>query len=186
MPEWFYTGNTIDLEAPEAQCELCDHPDIRYQFIIQNEYTGNELLIGSECITKFDIRAVDEWGDRMGTFDTAEVVRRDRNKLITEAKRKRLINAMVALARVDEQFNIDSLLVYFEKRGAFTPKQLGLVLWRLETHGIEHTKSDFKVTIKRDREKQQLKNLEEWQAEKIWPCLTTSQREWYNSHKKTR
>ena len=50
LTEWYYTGDTYDLETPCEDCELCDHQDIRYQFVIRNENTGHELLIGSECI----------------------------------------------------------------------------------------------------------------------------------------
>ena len=50
LAEWFYTGETYDLESPSADCELCGHQEIRYQFTIKNRQTDNELQIGSECI----------------------------------------------------------------------------------------------------------------------------------------
>lgn len=62
LREWRYTGDFHDLEAPIENCQLCDHPDIRYQFEIRNLLTGNTLLIGSECINRFGIAATDEEG----------------------------------------------------------------------------------------------------------------------------
>jgi hypothetical protein len=32
LKEWLYTGDMYDLEEPVETCELCEHPDIRYQF----------------------------------------------------------------------------------------------------------------------------------------------------------
>jgi|SRR6185437_1860839 len=62
LTEWHYTGNTHDLEEPVEACELCEHPDIRYQFEIVNRHTHQTLLVGSECIHKFEIGAIDEAG----------------------------------------------------------------------------------------------------------------------------
>jgi hypothetical protein len=30
--EWLYNGEMYDLEYPCETCELCEHPDLRYQF----------------------------------------------------------------------------------------------------------------------------------------------------------
>ena len=62
LAEWLYTGDTYDLEKPIETCELCGHPDLRYQFRIENRHNGNELLVGSECINRFTIRATDSFG----------------------------------------------------------------------------------------------------------------------------
>jgi hypothetical protein len=52
LSEWLYRGEMYDLGEPCELCGLCEHPDLRYQFKIVNSYNGNELLVGSECITK--------------------------------------------------------------------------------------------------------------------------------------
>jgi len=62
LREWIYSGETYDLQEPRETCELCDHPDLRYQFKIINKLNLNELLVGSECINKFGILAVDDDG----------------------------------------------------------------------------------------------------------------------------
>jgi hypothetical protein len=131
LAEWHYTGDTYDLEYPCEDCELCGHRDIRYQFTIRNRHTRSELLIGSECITRFDIRAVDESGNILEQEDTKKAVSRDRRKLITDAKQKRMIEALIQLAKKDEKFDISSFIDYFRDRGAFTPNQLSLLLFVL-------------------------------------------------------
>ncbi len=177
LKEWFYTGETYDLGQPLEDCEICGHSGIRYQFTIQNRNNKNELLIGSECITRFDISAIGENGEILNREGTSKKVRKDRNKLVTEARKKRLINTLVQLSSVEEEFNINSFIEYYDKREAFTPKQLKTLIWRLNTHEIKYKKSDFKMTIRRNREKEQLSSFEAWELETIWDCLSSSQKE---------
>ena len=51
LKEWYYAGTAYDLEAATEDCELCDHPNIRFQFEIYNQFTEQVLMVGSECIT---------------------------------------------------------------------------------------------------------------------------------------
>jgi hypothetical protein len=81
------------------------------------------------------------------------------------------------LIYADNDFDIQSFVDYLQRRGAFTPNQLATVLWRLSKFRIPHNPKDFKLTIKRNREKVQLKGLKDWQIAKIKPALTASQRE---------
>ena len=179
IAEWYYTGNAYDLDAPIETCELCSHPDIRYQFEIANEETENELLVGSECIKRFRISALDDRGGRLNEHESRQKVDRDRTKLIADSKQRRVINALVALSMDDDEFNIDSFIKYYREREAFTPNQLKVVIWRLNEHEIDYRPSDFKMIMSRNRERGQFRRLEGWQVKKIWPCLSSSQRKWY-------
>lgn len=181
LAEWYYTGDTYDLEQPIENCELCGHSDIRYQFTIRNHHNANELLIGSECITRFDIPAVDEKGVALTSKETRKVVAKDRRKLITDAKERRMIQTLIELKKKEEGFHVDSFINYFKERGAFTPKQLALVIWRLNANAVEYHVSDFKLTIRRAREKEQLLQLKNFQIEAILPCLSGTQQKFLQS-----
>ncbi|WP_149496853.1 hypothetical protein [Roseiconus lacunae] len=179
IAEWFYTGNAYDLEQPIEHCQLCGHPDIRYQFEIENEHTSNDLLVGSECIKRFRISAIDESGSRLSERASREKVDRDRSKLIQDAKQRRVVNALVALSIADEEFEIESFIKYYRERGAFTPNQLKTMIWRLKQHCIDFRPSDFKMILKRQREQDQLRRMEGWQVAQLWPCMSASQRSSY-------
>lgn len=178
LREWRYTGDFNDLEAPIETCQLCDHPDIRYQFEIRNLQTGGTLLIGSECINRFGIAATDEEGHTLGRDESRKKVSRDRRSLIEEARRKRVVSALVALANADQEFNILSFIDYLQTRGAFTPKQLSTLMWRMDKHSISYNPSDFKLTIKRNREKDQLTDMPDWELRRVEPCLSPVQRKY--------
>ncbi|MGJ4734783.1 hypothetical protein [Leptospira levettii] len=176
LSEWIYTGEMNDLEEADETCQLCDHPNIRYQFLIRNIHTQNYLWIGSECITKFNIHATDESGNVLDKQETLDKVRKDKRNLITDAKEKRMIKSLIELATKDNEFNIENFIKYYKERNAFTPSQLSLLIWRLEKKGIKFEKSNFKMTIKRNREKEQLEEMEDWKIKKIWECMTSSQK----------
>lgn len=177
LREWRYTGDFHDLETPAADCELCDHPDIRYQFEIRNLHTGEVLLIGSECINRFGIVATDEEGRALDAAATRKKVARDRRRLVDDARKKRVVSSLVALAHVDTEFDIASFVNYLQTREAFTPKQVATLFWRLDKHRIKYNPRDYKLTIRRNREKAQLVELPDWQFNRVLPCLSPSQRE---------
>lgn len=176
LREWRYEGGFQDLEAPDADCELCDHPDIRYQFEIRNRFTDARLQIGSECVNRFGISATGEDGVDLDAAGTKKKVSRDRRALVEAARKRRVINALVALSHADPDFNITSFIDYLQDRGAFTPKQLATLLWRFQKLSVPFEVRDFKLTIRRDREKQQLIEMQEWQLERLVPVMSPAQK----------
>jgi hypothetical protein len=184
LREWRYEGGFHDLEAPNEDCELCDHSDIRYQFEIRNRFTNTRLQIGSECINRFGISATGDNGEALDAAGTRKKVSRDRRALIEEARKKRVITALVALSQADPEFRILSFIDYLQDRGAFTPKQLVTLLWRFEKVRVPVDVRDFTLTIRRDREKVQLLEMADWQIGRLMPAMSPSQRQFLAEAKK--
>ena len=178
LREWVYTRDMYDLGEAVENCELCDHPNIRYQFKIRNLHNDNELLVGSECINNFEIKAISDGGYILDADRSQKKVNRDRRHLVAEASKKRLINTLVELSRKEEKFNINSFIDYVQDRGAFTPNQLVFLLSMLNRNNIKYRASDFKITIHRNREKDQLKSMPEWKLSRLWLSMASSQRKW--------
>lgn len=176
LKEWKYLGDAYDLDFAEEVCQLCDHPGIRYQFEIVNTLNGNSLLIGSECINRFDIGVMDNDGATLQGEKAKKKVSRDRNKLISDAKLRSVINTLVELSNKDDRFDINNFIDYYKEREAFTPKQLSLLIDRLDKYQIEYNKNYFKLTIRRKREKEQLLEMDSFKILKLWPSLSSSQK----------
>jgi hypothetical protein len=123
LREWHYTGNTYDLEEPIENCELCEHRDIRYPFEI-----ANRLLVGSECIHKFEIGAIDESGALRDTEHSRRKVDKDRRTLIADARKRRVISTFVQLSTLDKDFKIECsstiLVLLLSNNGTWTSKML--------------------------------------------------------------
>lgn len=185
LREWEYYGDVNDLGRCGAKCELCGYPDIRYQFLITNKINGNHIFIGSECINNFNggISVFDESGKKLDRSLAKKKVAHDLRKMIIDAKTKNVLNVLVKLNRTDKEFDMKKTVNYFKKRDAFSPKHLSLIFWRLDKNKISYNKSNFKVSIKKKEEKNQLLAMEKWKVDKIYDCLSSSQKEFLKNRK---
>lgn len=176
LKEWAYTGETTDYGAPIEVCQLCDQKNLRYHFEIENEHNHNSLLIGSECILRFKIGVVID-GEVVHGEVAEQKVRRDRSKMIEEARVRRVFVALMTLWQADADFQdaIYNMMEYLNDHGAFTPKQMGLLAWRMEKFGVDHAPRDFKIILRRNREKDQIRQMEDWKLGKLWPYLSSQQ-----------
>lgn len=182
LAEWIYTDRCYDLESAEEICQLCDHENIRYQFEIQNKQTGEILLIGSECIKRFDIKAIDSGGRVLSQDETNRKVNKARGKLIADAKKKKLINTLLLLASVENTVNINSFIDDYNIRGAFTPRQLLYLLDLLSRYKIPADRSCFKMALKKGYWRNQLHEMSPHDLIRLWPCLSAAQRKYFNEH----
>jgi hypothetical protein len=99
-------------------------------------------------------------------------------------KQKSLIKALNALRDLgvkDDNFDSEGSIKYYIKVFAFTPKNLSNILYRMSVHGILHDPHDFRIIIRRSRDKEQLKEMEDWKVKKMWTAFSASQKKIYNN-----
>lgn len=169
--EWSFTENTKDHEEPIETCQLCEHEELRYHFEIRNAITKKTLWVGSQCILKFGL-SVFEDGVRLTQNQT-------KKKLDRLMQRMRLESCLKALKRLAETENSDILenaLAYYEKNKFLTPKFAFVVLWRLQHNKIDHSPSFFKVSMKKQKYKDDLREMPTSRVHTIWPALSSAQR----------
>ena len=160
LREWKFTGDVVDFSENDDDreasyedyplCELCGYPHIKTGYVIKNTHTGEELTIGCECIKRFSPEK---------EVNESHVV-----KCLNKLRWKRC------------GVNTSSFCDYYQEHGAFTPKQLVLVLRLLNKNNIPHTPACFKLKIRRDREREQFESLSDSEWDLIYPCLSASQR----------
>lgn len=80
ISEWTYRGKCHYLSDYSGTCGLCGHKGLRYQFTIVNGSNENELVVGSECIKKFEICYFDD-GYLIDLRSSLKVVSSDRKRL---------------------------------------------------------------------------------------------------------
>lgn len=184
LSEWFYTGDIEDVGGAVETCELCNHPNIRYKFEIMNKYNNNTMYVGSECIGKFEIQGISQSGIILSKEETIKKVRTDKRRFIQDVKTKEVLNSLVALSNKDPEFarTSESFYEYYQERGAFTPNQLSLLIYKLDKNRIRYNKYYFKMTIRRSREKEQLLNMEGYKVKNIWNCMSNSQIIWFKEN----
>ena len=176
LDEWEYWGFMTDLGVSIGKCDLCDFPKIRYKYQIVNKVNQNEMYVGSECINKFSIAVFDDCGTKLNSDEARKKLVDDKRKYIENANLHHVLNTLVLLKHEEKDFEIDDFIDYYNDRGAFTPNQLKVIVWRLNKYNIKHNPKSFKMIMRRNREKEQLDKMEDWQVKKIEPYLSARQR----------
>ena len=169
--EWRFTDRVHDNGYAEEVCEFCGQESIRYQYEIENTNNLNRIWVGSSCILKFDVPVIFN-GRRLDP--TAAKTRLD--NLAYEMRRQACITALEQLAASEASPALGSALKQYKQRRTLTPKQIALILWRLQHNKIDHHSSFFTVDLTKQRYKDDLKAMATWKVHQIWPALTSSQR----------
>ncbi len=169
--EWFFTERTEDHEQPIEDCELCNQEQLRYHFEIENRNNSNRLWVGSSCILKFNV-AVFENGKLLNEKGAEKKL----NTLINKMRLESCINALKKLSSLENNDILENALNYYLKNKCLTPKFAFVVFWRLKANKIDHHPSFFKINLKKDNFKNDLKNMQLDRVHLIWPALSSSQR----------
>ncbi|HKX31992.1 MAG TPA: hypothetical protein VJ302_30170 [Blastocatellia bacterium] len=169
--EWSFTENVQDHEEANESCQLCDHEQLRYHFEIRNALTDHRLWVGSKCILQFGI-SVFENNQRLDNATAKKKLAR----LTEQMRLESCLRALQALADSENNPILLNALNYYRSNKHLTPKFAAVVFWKLREHRIDHKASFFKVTLRRDQHKDDLRRMQPWQISAIWPALSVSQR----------
>ncbi|KAA9013894.1 hypothetical protein F4U94_15520 [Sphingobium limneticum] len=176
LREWSYTGRFFDLEARDGICELCGQQDLRYHFEIENSGTASSLLVGSECIKRFEITGVDEQGQRLDADATGKLVDRHRRGLVEDARKQRVMTALLKLGQEVDEFDAWDFIDFVDDKGAFTPNQVAMIFWRMGSAGVNYRPADWKVRMRRDSDWRQLRTMKPAAFKRVIAALTPAQR----------
>jgi len=179
--ECYFTGYTYDYGKPVETCQLCEKEELRYHFQIMNSLTEKALMVGSQCILKFDV-AVFEDGLKLDRKEAASKL----NRLVGEM---RLTSCLQALEKVADSENNDILrnaVRFYRNYHYLSPKQAFVVLWRLKKHQIDHNPSFFKINLKNSKYRHDLETMSSDRLKLLLPALSASQRKSLSNHNNKR
>lgn len=100
----------------------------------------------------------------------------DRRQMERQARTRSALNSLVALACADDEFDLEDFIAHYQRREAFTPRQMALLQWRFEVRCVAHEPRHFRVSLRRGREQEQLREMPDWKVRKLWPYLSPEQR----------
>lgn len=182
LKEWAWTGGHVDHgENAYELCEMCDKTPLRYHFQIENGHTKIRLWVGSECIKRFGVDAIDDDGQRLSGAAAKAKVDKVRSKMIDDARKGRVLEAINAVIDLEDRDYILSILqrclADHEAGKALSPKLMSTLGWRLRALKIPHNPRDFRVAMRRDKHKIDLRKLDDFKVRGLIPYLSASQRE---------
>jgi hypothetical protein len=178
--EWQFTGSVTDHGKPVARCGLCGHTGLRYHFMIANRHTGEALWVGSQCILNFDISIPQISGRKM-------LSPKDKQKELKDhVESSRITKLLVPLQQLHQQVGkADRRKVHwavgkFQRRGAFSPKDLAWLFQAMRLVGIDYQAEDYSLTLRAKQDRLEYTQLSRTARAMIEPCLTDKQREKLN------
>jgi len=175
--EWIFSGEVIDYGEATEQCELCEHDELRYHFLIENGCNSNQLWVGSSCILRFE-----------------EIVVLDENEreLLDQKERKKVLDKALKAKQIDTSLDpLRSLWkVAFEKRGtihsmaleikdgkSLPPDSLRVLFELLDEHNIAFRASDYSVNLRSEFYQFQLSYMPKDMQKNIWLCMSKPQKD---------
>lgn len=162
MQEWSYSGNFSETTETSGGCELCSREQTPYKFELINLHTHQKLKVCHICVGRFESSDAEKEEDLLSLSEN-------------DASTSRVINNLVKLSSLDNEFTIIGYLNYVKEKGAFTPNQLATLLWRFDSHDISINPQDYTISARRNSEKEQLKTMEAEKLEKIYTFLSPAQ-----------
>lgn len=169
--EWTFTDEIEDHEEPIETCQLCEQEQLRYHFKIRNSFTKRVLWVGSQCILRFGLSVFED-----GLKLSEKQAKKKLERLTQQMRLESCIKALKKLAEAEENDILNSALAYYDENKYLTPKQAFVVLWRLRKNNIDHSPSFFKISLKREKYRDDLRDMETSRVHIVWPALSSTQR----------
>lgn len=177
--EWFYNGDCWDNGNANSYCELCGHQGIRYEYAIQNSLNGKRLILGSECILRFNIPGRDKDGN---VFTADELARKLKADKKSASNFSRVFNLLMILKGYNRIPKISTFFEGYWKYGSFTPKQIYYLFEEFDLCRIPFSARDFNVIDNKGILRDQLKGMKTKQLNRVLPALSDEQLKWYDKN----
>jgi len=178
LKEWFFTGDVEDHLGQLVECEMCEHPELRYHFEIKNRLKENTLWVGSSCIERFEeIEVFDENGVRLITEESRKKeLKRQLKKRLEELMLQPLRDLWKTYPKGSEQRDqILKAVQHYKKQSGFTPRDLLLLFSRLEKKNIAYESKRYKLSLRSEYNKSFVSVLTKKELNKLHPCFSREQ-----------
>ena len=175
--QWTHTGKFRDHGKPVAVCDLCGNTGLRYHFLVANRQTGEAIWVGSQCVLNFDLseRAVISRQRKSRQEKEESANMEEPQAHLTEMLAQ--LQGIYQLASVSEQRQIRWMVGKFQRRGGFSPADLGWLYTAMLASGIRLDAHLFPMILKTKKDRGELRKLSASALAWLEPALTDKQRE---------
>lgn len=176
IKEWRFSGAFQDHGAPTARCELCGNTGLRYHFRVFNQKTGEALWVGSQCILNFDITGFDP--NKTSRRSQKEKQQELRHQIDAKAIAELLLplQQMYTLVSKSDRRKIHWAVGKFQRRGAFSPKDLAWLFQAMQILGIQYQSQNYPIILRSKQDRAEYTQLSITARREIDNCLTPEQR----------
>ena len=174
--EWLFTGEVIDYGSPNKICGLCSKDGLRYHFKIKNKITGKELLVGSECITKFEgIEITDDNGQKIHDHDERSKRLEEIKGHLREESMLEQIRSLYRNSDTERRCEIKLLVDYYKIKGGFAPFGLERLFSLMDDANIKYTPTIYRISLRTVENQRQLRKLRRDSFKTIFQAMSDKQ-----------
>jgi hypothetical protein len=190
LNEWFFYHEVIDnnefieVNTSKPSCELCEHEDLRWQFVIYNIHNNNQLKVGSSCIKQFNIALMEKDGKKIYGKDRNTKI----NKLINLARinssNKETFILLNELCKINKNMEQNNMFIdcwtQLKVNGVLEPKFALFIINNFIENGMDYSKIDMKIDVKKKICKDQINKMSKNSYYLIRELLNDKKREEYD------
>ena len=153
-----------DVEDDYEKCEMCGNYPIRYVHLMEHQDYFSSLRVGCICAGKME-----------GSSKQAK----KREKQFKQELMIRSLRQLWKQSSSNQRPLIEQYVKYFQNQNppGFSPNQLIFLITQLKYQQIRFDPSWFSLRIRKAFEKEQLFRMPSWKIQRLWSCLTSSQKQ---------
>lgn len=148
LREWRFIGAITDHGKPNSTCGVCGNHGLRYHFRIVNQFTGETIWVGSQCVLNF------ENSPSAGSITPSALAKRAQNKLKHKIDAPEINNLILPLKQLydlvgkSDRRKIHWAVGKFQRKGGFSPKDLAWLFQAMNILGVPYQAEDYPLSLK--------------------------------------
>lgn len=175
VTEWRSTGVCKRTSESHTSCELCEQERLAFHFQIENELNGNQILVGSSCITKFNIAVYNPSGQRL----SGKALKIHFREKIEGAKQEAMLDELRCLYRSATGDTVQNYIAQavesYKQNNGFSPVEMRDIIRWAEALGGECSLGLYKINLRTKVNKDDLIYMSTSDQEVILPFLSPQQ-----------
>ena len=190
LNEWYFYNEVIDnnefidVNISKPSCELCEHEDLRWQFVIYNIHNNNQIKVGSSCIKQFNIALMDKNGNKIYGKNRDSKIYKLINLARIDSSNKLTFQALNELCKVKKNLDQNNMFIecwtQLKVNGAIEPKLALFIINNFIENDIEYKNLDMKIDVKKRKCMDQINKMNESSYSKIRVFLNENNRKKYD------
>jgi hypothetical protein len=190
LKEWYFFYEVIDnnelfeINVSRPSCELCEHEDLRWQFVIYNVNNNNQLKVGSSCIKQFNVALLDKNGNKIyGNERNSKI-----NKLITlqriKSSNKITFQKLNDLCKMKKDLEQNKLFIecwtQLKINGTLEPKLALFIINNFTECDIDYKDIDLKIDLQKRKSADQMNKMPKNVYMLLRPYLSSKKVDYYD------
>lgn len=165
------TPKMKDCGHKPFKCALCDKTS-RFAFygVSRKSDSNVNVLVGVDCAKRLHNPMADSLRVESGIW-----ISDNKSALINKAKRNRLVSVLIGLSKKEPAIGFERMIDDAKSGRPISPAQASLIMGLSQKYDISISTDLIKVSLRRVKERDQVRSMDEWKVVRLLNCLSPRQ-----------